>query len=184
MLLWGDGMSVDIKGKNSIRILCYVALLSATALVLSVFENMLPPLPFVLPGMKLGISNLAVMVSLEICPLPCAFGIVLVKGFFALLTRGATAFCMSVAGGLLATLGMYLLLKQNVLKFGCLGVGVWGAFLHNCGQLLVAYILVSDAVFVYFPLLCCASVVTGGMTGLVYHIVLPYVYKVPLLGKL
>ena len=164
--------------------LCRTALLAAAALVLSAFENSLPPLSFALPGMKLGLSNLAVMFSLEICSLPCALGIVVVKGLFALLTRGFTAFCMSTAGGLLATVGMYLLMRQKVLSFGCFGVGVWGAFLHNCGQLLVAWALVSDAVFAYFSVLAVASVVTGSLTGLVYYVVLPYLRKIPFAGYL
>lgn len=175
---------MKLTDKNSVLMLCRTALLSAVALVLSVFENSLPPLPFVLPGMKLGISNLAVMLSLEICPLPCALGIVVIKGLFALLTRGVTAFFMSTAGGLLATLGMYILIKQKKLNFGCFGIGVFGAFLHNCGQLLVACILVSDAVFVYFPVLSFAAVLTGSLTGLVYYIVMPQLRRIPLMSRL
>lgn len=177
-------MRVSVKDKNNAVMLCRTAMLSAVALVLSVFENMLPPLPFVLPGMKLGISNLAVMLSLEICPLPCALGIVTVKGLFALLQRGVTAFFMSTAGGILSTLGMYLLIKQKKVLFGCFGIGVWGAFLHNCGQLMVSYIIVSDAVFVYFPVLVCASLVTGSLTGLVYYVMLPQLQRIPLMGNL
>lgn len=170
--------------KKSALMLCRTALLSAVALVLSAFENSLPPLPFVLPGMKLGLSNLAVMLSLEICSLPCALSIVVVKGLFALLTRGVTAFFMSTAGGLLATLGMYLLIRQKKLQFGCLGIGVWGAFLHNCGQLMVAWILVSQAVFVYFFVLLISAVVTGALTGLVYYVVIPVLKRIPLMGEL
>lgn len=176
-------MNVNLREKNGIPMLCRTAMLSAVALVLSVFENMLPPLPFVLPGMKLGLSNLAVMFSLEVCTLPCAGGIVIIKGLFAFLTRGVTAFFMSTVGGLLAALGMYLALGQKRFYFGCFGIGVWGAFLHNCGQLLVAYVFVSDAVFVYFPVLSLASFVTGSLTGLVYYIVLPYLRKVPFMGN-
>ena len=173
-----------MKDKSATLMLCRTALLSAVALVLSVFECMLPPLPFVLPGMKLGLSNLAVMLSLEICPLPCALGIVLVKAFFTLLYRGVTAFFMSMAGGILATLGMYLLIKQKKVAFGCFGVGIWGAFLHNTGQLMVAYILVSDAVFVYSFVLMCAALATGSLTALVYYIVLPKLKRIPLMDNL
>ena len=170
--------------KNSILLLCRTAFLSAVALVLSIFEGSLPPLPFVLPGMKPGLSNLAVMFSLEVCPLPCALSIVVVKGLFALLTRGVTAFFMSTAGGLLATLGMYLIVKQKKLKFGSFGIGIWGAFLHNCGQLMVAWILVSDVVFWYFPILMFSALITGSVTGLVYYVSMPVLRRVPLMGKL
>ncbi len=168
--------------KKSVLVLCRTGVLSAVALVLSFLEGMIPDLPFTLPGMKLGLSNLAVMFSLELCPLPCAFCVVIIKALFTLLSRGVTAFLMSLAGGLLATLGMYLLVRQRKLSFGSLGIGVWGAFLHNCGQLLVALLLVSDAVYGYFPVLTLSALVTGSLTGLVYYLVMPALLKVPLMG--
>lgn len=89
---------------------------------------------------------------------------------------------MSLFGGLLATLGMYLLIRQRKLNFGSLGIGVCGAFLHNCGQLLVALFLVSDAVYGYFPVLTLSSLVTGSVTGLVYYLIMPALLKIPLAG--
>ncbi len=182
MRLRGERMSGKIMMKQSVLVLCRTGVLCAVALVLSVFEGMIPDLPFALPGMKLGLSNLAVMFSLELCPLPCAFCVVVVKALFALVNRGATAFMMSLAGGVLATAGMCLLVRQKKLFFGCFGIGVWGAFLHNSGQLLVALLLVSDAVYGYFPVLALSAVVTGALTGLVYYLVMPSLKRVPLIG--
>lgn len=180
MQLWGDGMRDKLMIKRSLLFLTRTAVLSGIALVLSVVENMIPDLPFVLPGMKLGLSNLAVMFSLELCPLPCALCVVVIKALFAFVTRGATAFMMSIAGGMLATLIMWLMLKQKVLKFGCFGIGTAGAFMHNLGQLLVASLLVSDAVYGYFPVLSFASLLTGALTGLVYYLLMPSLQRVPL----
>lgn len=168
--------------KDGVLMLCRTGVLSAVALVLSIFEGMLPDLPFVLPGMKLGLSNLAVMLSLELCPLPCALCVAVIKALFALLSRGVTAFVMSLIGGLLATIGMFLLVRAKRLHFGCFGIGVFGAFLHNCGQLAVALVLVSDAVYGYFPILIVSAVITGSVTGLVYYLVMPSLKKLPLMG--
>ncbi len=183
MQLRGEYMSGRFMMKKSVLLLCRTGLLCALALVLSFFEGMLPDLPFALPGMKLGLSNLAVMFSLELCSLPCALCVVVVKAMFALLNRGASAFFMSLAGGLLATMGMYLCVKQKKISFGCFGIGVWGAFLHNLGQLVVALFLVSDAVYAYFPVLSLSAVVTGAITGLVYYLVMPALKKLPLMGE-
>lgn len=182
MQLRGDGMSDKFMMKKSVLVLCRTGVLAAVALVLSIFEGMLPDLPFVLPGMKLGLSNLAVMLSLELCPLPCALCIVGVKALFALVGRGVTAFVMSFAGGVLATLGMYLLLRARRLSFGCFGIGVCGALLHNCGQLAAALVLVSDAVYAYFPVLVLSAVLTGAFTGLTYYLVMPRLLRLPLMG--
>lgn len=176
-------MSGKLIMKKSVRELCRTGMLCAVALVLSLLENMLPDMPFVLPGMKLGLSNLAVMFSLELCSLPSSLGIVAVKALFAFATRGFSAFLMSFAGGILSVLGMFLLVRSKKPHFGCLGIGVSGAFLHNCGQLAAAHILVSDAVYVYFPVLCGAALVTGAVTGLVYYFVMPKLRAVPVFGS-
>lgn len=181
-LLRGESMGDKILVKKNVLLLCRTGMLSALALVLSVFEGMLPDLPFVLPGMKLGLSNLAVMFSLELCTLPCALAVVVIKALFALFTRGVTAFFMSLCGGLLATFGMYLMIKQRRVCFGCFGVGVGGAFLHNCGQLLVALLLVSDAIYAYIPVLAAGALLTGSLTALVYYFVMPHLKRVPLMG--
>ncbi len=182
MQLWGEDMSSKLMMKKSTLHLCRTGMLSAVALVLSVFESMIPDFPFVLPGMKLGFSNIAVMFALEMCPLLSALALVAVKALFALVTRGATAFLMSFAGGLLSALGMCLLMRCKKPAFGALGIGIFGAFLHNMGQLLVAFVLVSDAVYAYFPVLSVASLITGTLTGLVFYVVMPSLARVPLFG--
>ena len=170
--------------KENVLMLCRVGLLCAVALVLSVIENMVPVLDFSLPGMKLGLSNIAVMFALELCPLPWALSIVVVKALFALVTRGAVAFMMSFTGSLLAALGMYLLIRSKKPCFGCFAVGVGGAFMHNMGQFAVAMVLVSDAVLMYLPVLCAASFVTGTLSALVYFVVMPPLKKIPLMSKI
>lgn len=154
------------------------ALVSAVALVLSYIEMSLPDLPFVLPGMKLGLSNIATMFALSALSLPSALVVCLVKAVFALLMRGFTAFLMSLCGGLLSTLAMYVLIRFK--KIGFVGVGIGGAFSHNLGQILVAFVLTDSGVFAYFSVLCIASIVTGTLTAIVLYVILPKVMKLKL----
>ncbi len=171
-------MNVQWKITPRVRTLTLTAVMCAVAIALSFLEGLIPDLPMVIPGMKLGLSNVVVMLSLEMLSLPCGMCVVLFKAMFALFMRGGVAAVLSLCGGVLSTLVMYLLLKCRKPFFGYLGVGIAGAFMHNLGQLCAAYFFVSDAVFAYFPVLCGLSVLTGAVTGLANHILLNTLRKV------
>lgn len=165
------------KNSNTLKI-TGTALISAVALVLSYIEMSLPDFPFVLPGMKLGLSNIATMFALSAMSLPSALVVCFVKAIFALLMRGFTSFMMSLCGGILSVLAMYLLMKFK--RIGFVGIGVGGALCHNLGQILVAFAFTDSTVFAYFSVLALASVVTGTVTALVVYLILPKVLKLRL----
>lgn len=166
-----------MKKINTLKI-TQTALISAVALVLSYIEMMIPDMPFVLPGMKLGLSNIATMFALTSMSLPSAIVVCIVKAVFALFMRGFTAFMMSLCGGFLSVLAMYLLLK--IKRVGFVGIGVGGAFCHNLGQILVAFAFTDETVFAYFSVLGLASIVTGTVTALAVYIILPKVLSIGL----
>lgn len=167
-----------MKNKNKIKInpsvilLCRSALLCAVGITLSALEAALPDFPFILPGMKLGLSNIAVILAIDTVGFFGALAVVTVKSGFALLTRGFTAAFMSFCGGVLSFLIMYLCAKSKKPKFGSIGIGLAGAFSHNMGQLAAALLLVGNAVFAYGTVLSVISVFTGTITGLAAGIVL------------
>lgn len=72
----------------------------------------------------------------------------------------------SLVGGYLAFLTMALLL--NIFKENQLWVvSVFGAIVHNFGQLLVACVLVENvSVFYYAPILIITAIITGSFTGI------------------
>ena len=164
--------------KNNTITITRTAMVCAVAIVLSYIEMILPDLPFVLPGMKLGLSNIATMFALCAMNLPSALAVCFAKAVFALLMRGVTAFLMSLCGGILSTVVMYLVLRCK--HFGFIGVGIAGAFCHNLGQILVAYLYTDSTVFAYFSVLAIASLVTGSVTALTVYIILPKVLKLDL----
>lgn len=151
-------------------------LLAALALALSFLEGLLPPLPFLPPGAKLGLSNIVTMYALTALSLPAALGITAVKAVFALL-RGGSAFLMSAAGGLLSTLVMALCLRLFRGKMGDIGIGIAGAVAHNAGQWLMALLLIGPAVLAYAPWLLLMALATGMVTGLTLHLLLPAIGK-------
>lgn len=159
---------------RSTRFVAFNGLLAALALALSALEGMLPPIPMLPPGAKLGISNLATMYAAGAVGLGPALCIAVLKGLFAGMTRGVTALLMSLSGGVLSTLVMWLLLHKKGKPFGMVGLGVAGALSHNAAQLCIAALLTTPAVAWYIPWLIVFGVVSGILTGLVLRAVMPF----------
>ena len=157
-------------------LVAFSGILAALALALSMLEGMSPPLPGMPPGAKLGLSNVAAMYAAGSLGLPWALALAVVKGSFALLTRGVTAGMMSLAGGLLSTVCMWGLLKYT--KIGLALIGVCGALAHNAAQLTVARLLLGAPVLFYVPGLLGFGVLTGLLTGTLLRFTLPPLEKI------
>ena len=140
-------------------------LMIALAFVLSYFESLLP-LPVGVPGVKLGLANLAVVAALYLLPPGQALLIAAARILLAGLTFGnAFSLLYSLAGGLLSFLVM-LLCKRTPLSV--VGVSVAGGVSHNIGQIAVAALAMRTARIVYYlPVLLAAGVGTGLLIGLV-----------------
>ena len=162
---------------DKIKRITFTALMTAISVVLSFVESLLPTAYFMPPGSKLGLSNIPVMFSASKLSVGETLLIVVAKSVFVFITRGFTAFCMSLAGGILSALCMVLLLKKKT-GFGYAGIGVLSAICHNIGQLLVSFFLVqSSAIIGYAPVMLIASVVTGLLTGTLLRLIMPYFTK-------
>ena len=152
-------------------------LLGALALVLSAAENMIPPVPVLPPGAKLGLSNLVTMFAVNALGLAPALFITLLKSLFAGLTRGVLASVMSLAGGLASTLAMWLVCRPRRQLAGAVGFGVVGAVAHNFGQFWVAFFLTTPAVVYYIPWLLLFGVLSGVLTGQVFCVTMPLLHR-------
>lgn len=153
----------------------FTGILGALALSLSFLESLLPPLPMLPPGAKLGLSNIAAMYAAGSMGLPCALFLAVLKGGFAFLGRGLAAGAMSLSGGLLSTLAACFLLRRT--RCSLMGVGVSGALTHNAAQLGTAWLLTSQAVLFYVPGLILFGILAGLLTGLALKLVLPPLKK-------
>lgn len=146
--------------------LARVSLLAACALVLSYIETMIP-LPVAIPGIKLGLANIAVVVALFTLDIKSAAAVcaikVLASGF---LFGSPMMLAYSLGGSALAFAGMTAL--SLVPGVGMVPVSMLAAVLHNAGQLGVAALaLGTPSVFVNMGVLGIAACVTGGITGAV-----------------
>lgn len=158
--------------------IAFLGLMLGMVIVLSIAESMLPPLPFLPPGVKPGLSHVVMMYCLFFVGAKEAFGLAMLKSLFMLLTRGMTAALLSFAGGWLSLGIIYLLARVFGDRVSYLALGVAGAVFHNLGQLAGSSVLIGSAsVFYYLPVLLVAGVVMGCVTGTLLKVVMPYMDK-------
>ena len=150
------------------------ALLLAAALVLSIIENMLPPLPIAVPGVKFGLSNIAVMYALFFLGYRKAYIIAVLKGLFAAVTRGVIAGVLSLFGGIISVTVMVLLLFIFRERISYLIVSVFGAISHNIGQFIVITLIFEGMnMWAYFPILLISGLIAGIITSTLLKLILP-----------
>ncbi len=169
-------MPVPPKHQGAYRV-AFPGLMLAMALVLSFFESMLPALPFLPVGVKLGLSNIVTMYCLFFMGAKTAFAVAVLKAFFVLLTRGAVGAALSLSGGLCSV--CLMLLFKRLPGLGNRLISIIGAISHNLGQLvLAAVILKSVYTFYYLPVMILSGVGMGLITGILLRFVMPYLKNV------
>jgi heptaprenyl diphosphate synthase len=143
-----------------------LAMLVSVALVLHVVENLLP-IPYIAPGVKLGLANIVSLMAIIIFGFKEALIIVLLRTFLGSLLGGVLSnFFFSSAGGILSTVVMYLMYRFTGTKFSLVGISVAGAAAHNVGQLFVASVIVENfGLYLYLPVLMISAVITGTFIG-------------------
>lgn len=151
----------------------YMGLLLAFALILSYVESLIPFF-FGVPGMKLGLANLAVLLALYLFGGREAFLLNVLRILLSSFLFGnMSMFFYSAAGGIFSFLVM--LLMKRVKKFSMIGVSMGGGVFHNVGQVLVAFFVVrTEGIFYYVPALLVMGVVTGGLNGSIAAQIYPY----------
>lgn len=144
----------------------YSAILVALAMIFSYVEVLIP-FHFGIPGIKLGLANLVVVIALYLLKPSQAFSISVVRiVLVAFLFGSMSSMIYSLAGGVLSFIVM-LLLKKNK-GFSMMGISIAGGVSHNVGQLMVAAIVVENlSVFYYMPVLLIAGLITGMLIGIV-----------------
>ena len=151
--------------KNTVRI-AWFGVFTALALIFSYVETLIP-FQIGIPGVKLGLANLIVVVALykmggKDALLLSVTRIVLSGFIFASLF----SILYSLAGGILSLIVMGILKKTG--KFTVVGVSVCGGVFHNVGQLAVAMAVVQTyEVGYYFPVLLIAGLLTGMLIGMI-----------------
>ena len=152
----------------------HAAIIFALTIILSVVELTLPSLAPAFPGVRLGLSNIAVMYSLFFIGKGNTFVIAALKGLFVFTVRGAAAGLLSLLGGLASVFFMSALLMLFKQDISYLMISVSGAVFHNIGQLLGIFIIYRGAfLWAYLPILIIAGIAAGTVTSILLRITLP-----------
>lgn len=147
----------------------------ALALVLSYVESLIP-ITIGLPGVKLGLANLAILLILYLYDTKSAIVIDILRVVLvAFLFGNFSSMLYSMAG---AGLSFILMIGMKKMNFEKWTVSIGGGIAHNVGQLLLARIVLqSQGIWLNLPWLIIAGCVTGAVIGVVCCAVYPYLRR-------
>lgn len=146
------------------------AVLTALALIFSYIEFLIP-LPIGIPGIKLGLANLIIVVCLYKLGIRYAYLINFARVVLAALMFGSAFSALYALSGAFFSLTCMVLLKRCGL-FSAVGISMAGGVFHNVGQLLVAALLMQNGeVFLYLPVLLISGMLTGIINGILAIII-------------
>lgn len=154
-----------------------MGMLLCLAWVLSFVEGLIPALPSMPPGIKLGLSNIVTIYCLFFINAKSALFISILKSVFVFLTRGPIAGLLSLAGGVFSVIVMATLKRYK--SFSYLLLSIFGAVSHNIGQIAVSALLFKTAsIFYYLPLLIVSGVAMGTVTATLMKVLLPALKRI------
>lgn len=164
-----------------VKKLVFLSILVAQALVLYIIEGVLP-VPFIVPGAKLGLSNIITVVTLYIFGFKETFIVLFVRILMSSMFGGSiSALIYSISGGFLSLISMHILMKLLKSKISTVGVSITGGVFHNIGQVVAAVIIIENVnIIVYFPALLVGGAFTGFFVGLTAEYLIKHIGKLKL----
>lgn len=150
---------------KTIRLVTLSAII-AVAMILSYVESLIPAFVAV-PGVKIGLSNIATVFALYALGWPYAICVSVVRVFLsALLFGNFVSLIYSLSGAALALLAMILLKKLDI--FSSVGVSVAGGICHNAGQIIAACLVMETAAISLYLI---PLVISGTIAGVVIGVI-------------
>lgn len=155
----------------------HTGLLLAFALILSYIEVLIP-FSLGIPGIKLGLANLAVVMTLYLVGYKEALVLTVIKAVLCGFLFGNMSMILySLSGAVCSFLIMAAMMKTD--SFHLPVVSAAGGVMHNIGQLLIACFTVKTySIIYYMPVLILAGLITGILIGMAASLVMPYIKKV------
>lgn len=148
--------------KNKAKKTAFLGVLTGVALVLSYLEAIIPPIYSAVPGIKVGIPNIVVILVLYRFGLKEAAAVSFMRVFIVgLLFGNAMTLAYSIAGAVLSLLAMALFKRLD--KFSVVGVSIIGGVAHNLGQIIVAILLLSSTLIGYYMIVLTVSGTLAGV---------------------
>ena len=163
--------------KLTTKQLVTLSALIAVAMILSYIESMIPAFVAV-PGVKMGLSNIATVFALYALGWPFAICVSIVRVVLsALLFGNVVSLIYSISGAALALLAMIVMKRLD--RFSSIGVSVVGGVLHNAGQIIAACVVMKTAaVSVYLIPLIVTGTISGVLIGVVSGLLVERIKKI------
>ena len=150
-----------------------LGVLTAATIVIAIAESFIPSVG--IPGVKLGLANIMILITLYELGILEATGINIARVFVVSLVRGtflSMGFFMSLTGAVFS-LAIMILFYLVVRKFSIIGVSVIGSLFHVFGQILVAiFYLGSGYVIYYLPVIAISAIITGALVGITAKLII------------
>ena len=153
-----------------------IAMLVALAIIFSYVEVLIPT-NIGIPGVKLGLANLVIVIALYSLDMGDVWLISLVRIVLVGFMFGSLmSIAYSLADAIVSLIAMMIIKKTDF--FGIMGVSIIGAVCHNMAQIAVAaFVVKNNGIYYYVPMLLIAGVITGGIIGVVSRRVLNILKK-------
>ena len=144
----------------------FLGVFLALALIFSYIETWIPNV-FGVPGIKLGLANIVIIILLFRFGTKEAYGISVARVILAGFLFGNLASILYGLAGAMLSLTVMLLLKKTG-KFKVITVSAVGGICHNVGQLIVAILVLENyRISYYLPVLLISGLVKGILIGIV-----------------
>jgi len=150
-----------------------IALLTALSLISFLIESLLPPL--FIPGAKLGLGNIFLMLCVIWLSLPDALIMFAAKCVLAAVFGGLSQLMYSAPAGLVSLAAAYLVIRFFSKDISIVAVCALSAVIHNLVQLTVFGLITQSDITYYAPFLALAGLIAGVITGFVTFFILKYV---------
>lgn len=149
----------------NVRRMTQFALLTTIALIIFIIELRIPNL-VPIPGVKLGLANIVTVYAMYHCTAKETFLIVITRILLGAIFGGnISAIFYSLGGAVLCLMGM-LLMRCVIDEKHIWICSIFGAVLHNIGQISVAVMMMkTTAVIAYLPFLLVSGCIAGAFTG-------------------
>ena len=151
--------------RNNTKRLTMLALSVSFALILSFIESRIPAF-VAIPGIKVGLANIAVIFVLYKFGIKEAIAVSAVRVLLVSVLFGSpVSLVYSISGAVLSLTVMFLIKKFTPLTE--LTVSVAGGITHNIGQIAAASVMLGTNVVVYYlPFLLLSGTVAGVAVGI------------------
>jgi len=146
--------------------LTLLALIISLGMILSYIESQII-LPIPIPGIKVGLANIAVIFTLYKLGIKEAILVSIIRIIIlSILFGNLVSLIYSLVGAILSLLSMTILRKTN--QFSIVGVSIIGGVMHNVGQIIIASIMLETNVLTYYlPYLLIGGIGAGIVIGLI-----------------